>query len=249
MVMIGSRDYKIVYGELGVGSDLRELSVRHGLKIDTLTSILHQKIVRETMHKHHKIQAMAHKLKNRWQQGETIPELAKEINFPPVMTAWITLEAKGLSRSVFRAMLKNPDRIPDKRLKKEITTAIKQDLVYSPDAIADQMKRSKMVEEKIRKWLLKKGITFIDEKEAKEKNHKKTPDFLLKKTLPSEKQKIHWVECKASFGDETEVKRDYRKQLRHYVELYGSGIVVYWDGFLENIKLDNITLLSGEMFT
>jgi len=246
--MISSRDYKIVYGELSVGSDLRELGVRFGLKIDTLTSILHQKIVRETMHKHHQIQSTAHKLKNTWEQGKTINQIAKEINYPPVMTAWLIMESKGLSRGVFRAMLRNPEKIPNKRLKKEILNAIKEDVVYTPQAIEGQMKRSKMVEEKIRKWLLKNGMTFIDEKEAKEKNHKKTPDFLLKKPMDFEKQKIRWVECKASFGDETEVKRDYRKQLRHYVELYGDGIVVYWDGFLEDIKLDNITLLSDEMF-
>lgn len=164
------------------------------------------------------------------------------------MTAWLILESKGISRGQFRTMVRNPDAIPNSRLRKEISAAVKKDIVYSPDAISSQIKRSKMVEEKIRSWLLKKKISFIDEQEAKEKKHAKTPDFLLKKTLTYGKQKIHWVECKASFGDIAETRRDYKKQLKHYVEIYGMGIVVYWYGFLSNITLKDILIVSGELF-
>ena len=49
-------------------------------------------------------------------------------------------------------------------------------------------------------------------------------------------------------GDEIEVKRDYHKQLKHYAELYGKGMVVYWHGFLNNIKLEDIMVASGKPF-
>jgi hypothetical protein len=243
-----SGEYRIVYGGLEVGSDLAALSEKYGLDIDILKAILHQKLVRETMHSHHKIQANAKNLKKQWEGQESFMDIAKKINFTPVMTAWLILESKGIHRTQFRAMTRTPEKIPDNRLRKELIEALKNDLVYSPDAIANQVKRSKMVEEAARNWLNERKIPFIDEREAKEQKHAKTPDFLLKKTFIYDKQKIHWVECKASFGDAMETDRDYKKQLRHYLDLHGPGLVVYWYGFLSDITLNDVAIVSREFF-
>lgn len=214
----------------------------------TLKAILHQRIVRQTMHNHHKHKKNAPQLRKTWENGETILEISKKIDYPPVMVAWLILEQLGTNRSKFREMIRNPEKIRENRLKQEITGAVEKDIVYSPQAIADQVKRSKKVEEKLGKWLQKQKIPYIDEQEAKKKNHLKTPDYLLKKPLEYKKQRINWVECKASFGDEYEIKRDHRKQLRHYVELYGKGMVVYWDGYLDQLKLEDIIITSSKPF-
>lgn len=240
--------YETVFGGLGFDSDLGGLSVRYGVDLDALKAILHQKIVRETMHNHHKIKKQANKISRQWQDGETINSLSQKLNYPPVMTAWLILETKGIQRSHFKGILRNPNVIKDPRLRREVSEAVRQDMVYSPNAISGQMERSRMVEETVRNWLAGMKIPYIDEKEAKEKKHEKTPDFLLKKTLHHDGRKIHWVECKASFGDDAEIRRDYNKQLRHYIDLYGSGMVVYWYGHIEDIKLKDIYLTTGESF-
>ena len=240
--------FKIVYGRLGVGSVLDDFRSEFGIDLDTLKAILHQKIVRDTMHNHHKNRKQANLLLKRWNQGESILEIAKAINFSPVMTAWLILENQGVHRAQFRAMLRSPSRIQDKRLAKEITEAVKSDVVYSPEAIAGQAVRSKKVENAAREWLSKKKIDFIDEQEAKEKKHAKTPYFLLKRTFEHAGRKIQWVECKASFGDEYETQRDYKKQLKHYVDLYGPGLVVYWYGFVEGLELEGVSLVSAAFF-
>ncbi|MFH1125902.1 MAG: TPD domain-containing protein [Candidatus Altiarchaeota archaeon] len=240
-----SRVYGIVYGCLVSGCDLDGLAVSYGVELDTLKAILHQKIVRETMHNHHKIQTKTSQLKKQWEQGDSIINISKKINFPPVMTAWMILNAKGVPRSQFRAMVRKPEALLDTRLRRELSAAVKKDAVYSPEATKKQMERSRMVEETVRHWLLKRKIAFIDEKEAKEKKHAKTPEFLLKKPMQYGDEKIHWVECKASFGDEFEARRDYGKQLKYYVEMYGRGMVVYWYGFLDTLKMKDVRITSS----
>ena len=47
-------------------------------------------------------------------------------------------------------------------------------------------------------------------------------------------KKIFWVESKASFGDKVQMKGDYHRQLKHYVELFGNGMVIYWHGYLND---------------
>ena len=237
--------YKTVYSRLAVGCDLGELSRIYGLDIESLNALLHQKIVRETMHNHHKIQSSAHEFAQRWNRSETITSISEKINFPPVMTAWLILSYQGLSRGQFRAMVRDPGTLTDRRLQKELSEAVSKDIVYAPEAIAERTDKGRMVEEKLRQWLAGQGMKFITEQEARQKNHAKTPDFLLHEILSFKGHKIKWVECKASFGDEFEVKRDYRKQLRHYVDLHGSGMVVYWYGFLDNLAFDNILLASN----
>jgi len=247
--MMDSGVYESVYGELVVGADLRASGLRYGMDVDTLKAILHQKVVRETMHKHHQIKKNADKLKEQWEHGQSITQIAEKTNFPPVMTAWLILERKGTTRSQFRDMLRSPEKIGGRRLRQELSEAVEKDMAYSPEAIRWQVERSKMAEESVRSWLTKKRIAFIDEKEAKEKKHAKTPDFLLGKPMRHGRNEINWVECKASFGDATETQRDYRKQLTHYVEMYGKGMVIYWYGFLENITLDGVTVASREALT
>jgi len=240
--------YETVYRGLTVESDVRGLSMKYGIDVDTTKVMLHQKIVRETMHHHHAIKNKAIALKKQWKEGKTILEIAKNVNFTPVMTAWLILEQEGISRSYFRALLKNPNAIKDARLRKDILVAVKRDIVYSPGAIASQVERSRMVEDCVRRWLAERSVSFIDEQEGKQRKQAKTPDFLLKKPLAFGSDKLHWVECKASFGDLVEVRRDYTKQIRHYVTLYGTGMAVYWYGIVDGMALPGVTLVTREMF-
>jgi hypothetical protein len=243
-----ARLFETVYHGLTVESDVSLLSARYGIDLDTIKVILHQKIVRETMHHHHNVKNNATNLKKQWKEGKTILEIAKTANFSPVMTAWLILEQEGISRSYFRALLRNPDAVKDVRLKRELLAAIKKDLAYAPDIIANQVERSKMVEEAVRHWLVERGVLFIDEQEGKKRQQVKTPDFLLKKPLPFEGGTLHWIECKASFGDGSETRRDYAKQLRHYVALYSAGMVVYWYGLVDGIQLPGVTLANRSLF-
>ena len=79
----------------------------------------------------------------------------------------------------------------------------------------------------------------MTEKDSRAVQRKKTPDFLFKKVQNIGDMKAHWIESKASFGDDREMKRDYKRQFQPYTEHFGQGIVVYWYGFLDDIHLDD----------
>jgi hypothetical protein len=47
---------------------------------------------------------------------------------------------------------------------------------------------------------------------------------------------INWIESKATFGDNVEIKKNIKKQLLPYLDLFGRGMVVYWFGFLDDFE-------------
>jgi hypothetical protein len=60
---------------------------------------------------------------------------------------------------------------------------------------------------------------------------------------------VNWIESKASFGDFIEIKRTMKRQLIPYTELFGSGAVVYWFGFLDGVRpYDGIEILDNSFF-
>ncbi|MBP2030610.1 hypothetical protein J2755_001558 [Methanohalophilus levihalophilus] len=52
-------------------------------------------------------------------------------------------------------------------------------------------------------------------------------------------KKVLWIESKAVFGNHSEHEHYIRKQFIEYEKLYGTGLVVYWYGYLDDISLDN----------
>jgi hypothetical protein len=63
----------------------------------------------------------------------------------------------------------------------------------------------------------------------------KTPDCLFGQPLRFDGTHISWIESKANFGDAVEFRRNAKKQLVPYTELFGEGIVVYWFGHVKGL--------------
>ena len=100
----------------------------------------------------------------------------------------------------------------------------------------------------MKKWLDKQNIEYRTEKEIRGE-FSKTPDCLLSKSIRLNGMDVNWIESKASFGDFIEIKRTMKKQLIPYTELFGSGAVVYWFGFLDEVgSYDGIDILDASSF-
>jgi len=237
-----SREFEEIYLQLNTLSDVKKIAKKRRLPQDMLTVLFSQKIVRETTKRHHIIKKKAHQLLSEWRKGKTLLMLSKKMNYAPGMTTSIILQEMGYTRKKVRDILKNPSDAEDYRISSELEEVLENELVYSPQGAQEQTLRGKMVEERVGKWLDGRGVAYITEDEAKKLKHPKTPDFLLKKNIRIDGVKVHWVECKASFGDKTEFRRDHRKQLKHYLELFGPGAVVYWYGFVDDVGFDGILL-------
>lgn len=227
-------EYIKLYKELKGVKDINQFKKDYDENL--LRVILSQRIVRTTKKDYYKIQSKAKRIATEWKNGKSFLKIAEEFEFPPVMIAWLVLEPLGVRRSDFRSWIKDLNSITDQRIKKELREAAENDLIYSQESITEQSERGKAGEKNIEDWLKKKQIEFLKEEDLRSKGGK-TPDFLLKQPLDIKGHKVHWIESKASFGDDVQIKRDLTKQVDHYVKEHGPGMLVYWYGFCEDSSL------------
>jgi hypothetical protein len=240
-------DYKILYKRLNCLDDIPYLANEFKICESALFSILSQKIVRSATSRYYKIKNYSDKLLQDWLSGKSFCILAKELKFPEVLTASLVLQAYGLSKRRFWKYLTHLELVKEARVKNELYEVAETDWVYSPKALESQRKRGKEVENFVKEWLEKRLVKFRTQAEL-EKKYKKTPDFLLDTPLKISNLKINWIECKAGFGDYFELKRNAKKQLLPYRKLFGSGMVVYWEGYLEDLRFFRNILVTDKAF-
>jgi CDAN1-interacting nuclease 1 len=249
---MNSTEYNRIYRELNGREDVKRLAKEWNLDEDLLTVILSSKIVRTTKRSYYEVKNKAPTLLGHWIHGKKFIDIANEVGFSPVLTASLMLQHTGMTKKQFKNYMNNPDAIRDKRLKQELQDALKEELIYSPEGARIQWDRGKDVERIVKKWLDLRRIKYVTEYEAKKGEYTKTPDFKLESPIKVQNKWVYWIECKASFGDETEYKRDFGKQLTHYVSLFGAGVVCYWYGFLDDmpqhLRDENITLVDRKYF-
>uniref|UniRef100_UPI001659D915 CDAN1-interacting nuclease 1 n=1 Tax=Halichoerus grypus TaxID=9711 RepID=UPI001659D915 len=184
----------------------------------TLLSIFsqeYQKHIKRTHAKHHTSEAIEsyyQRYLNGVGRNGTAPvllELANEVDYAPSLMARIILERflqeheeTPPSKSVINSMLRDPSQIPDGVLANQVYQCIVNDCCYGP--LVDCIKHAIGHEHEVllRDMLLEKNLSFLDEDQLRAKGYDKTPDFILQVPVAVEGHIIHWIESKASFGDE-----------------------------------------------
>jgi len=238
-------EYKNLLRQLKTQTDIDKLAQETEYDRDFLLVIYSQKVVRLVTKRYHQIQHIAPRLYEKWKRGMSFNQIAKKIRFSPVLTGLIILKEEGISRKMYRKYLNDLSHLENKRLRKELAEVVENDIVYSPKGNEIQAIRGQKGEEVLHKWLTKQKFEFKTEKEIVN-IHKKTPDFLLKKPINVRGIDIHWIESKATFGTRTEIKKNLRNQLIPYRDIYGSGMVIYWFGFLTPLPMvEGIVIESG----
>ncbi len=238
-----------IYRRLESRHDVPYVSEKYGYGEDVLYSILSQKIVRNTKKDYYLIARQAPAMVREWKRGKTLLQLAEERKFPPILTAGFVLKEMGISKKVMKTYTSAPDDIPDKRLRSEMQSVMEEDFIYSPRGIECQKDRGVFCEDRIKEWLDGRGYTYMTENDSREMGRTKTPDFLFHEPHVLIDTEVHWVESKGSFGSPFQARHDYEKQLRHYVDLFGPGIVAYWVGFVDDIVLDeDVTIVDRTFF-
>lgn len=241
-------DYKAIYSQLRNPSDIDYLAKKLCVDREFMLVLYTQRTVRDATRRFYIVKKDIKKIAKEWRRGTSIARMARHMNFPPVLLGLMLAPEIGLTRKQYWKYIRKPEACHDKRLRKEFVQIDEEDMIYSPRGAQIQTERGAWGERKLHEWLDKRQLRYRTEEDLRS-THKKTPDCLLDKPIQINGMKVYWIESKASFGDEIELKKNVRRQLKPYTELFGTGAVVYWFGFLEGIEPpEGIMLLPGTYF-
>ncbi|CAF0969792.1 unnamed protein product [Brachionus calyciflorus] len=192
--------------------------------------------------------------------SETFPkniilEMANDTGIAPILMARLILDGfikQDALELVDQESIKNKDKISisflikethllkNGRLGYEIMECCFEDEDYGPSIDLVKNLIGLEYECKLERLLIQNGISFVKESELREKGFDKTPDFKL--DLPiclSNGSVISWIDSKATFGDELSHSEYYENQFKFYLNRFGSGLVIYWFGYLKDIEKFN----------
>jgi len=194
-------------------------------------------------------------------QANIILNMAREINVPPVLMARLIVEGLLKTNSIeliediettdkakltISNIIRDNHLLKDGRLACEIMECCSVDEDYGP--IIDTIKNLSGSEHemKLEAILKAKGIAFIKESELREKGYDKTPDFKLELPifLNESGRVISWIDSKGTFGDEISHSEYYETQFKFYLNRFGSGLVIYWLGYVKDLETKNSNMAN-----
>jgi hypothetical protein len=224
--------YRRLYETLATEHDVEKVARDEHLDPELLFVIYTHRVTRDATRRFYVVKRQVPKLVAQWRRGRPLLDIASEWKFPPVLMGQILLGELGVPRKKVWQTFLDPDTAPDARIHAEVLDLLRHDPIYSPEGMERQRERGRRGEERLYKWLEDHHIGYRTEKDLRGK-FQKTPDALLDRPIVFFGQKLTWIESKANFGDDVELKKNLRRQLGPYTELFGEGAVVYWYGFVD----------------
>ena len=224
--------YRRLFDSLVTYDDVRRIAHAEHLDEELLFVIHTHRVTRDATRRFYVVKRQIGRLASGWRKGRTILDIAHEWKFPPVLMGQMLLtELKIPRKKVWQTFL-HPDTAPDARLRSEVEAVVAADPIYSPAGMEAQRERGRKGEARLYDWLKRHGIGYRTEVDLRGK-YAKTPDALLDEPIIFYGQKLQWIESKANFGDDVELRKNLKRQLGPYTELFGEGAVVYWYGFVD----------------
>jgi hypothetical protein len=142
-----------------------------------------------------------------------------------------------IEKTTISSLVKKTDILKSGRLATEVLESCFLDNDYGPTIDLIKNLIGFEYELKLEEILNNLGISYTKENELREKGYDKTPDFKLDIPISlKDGTLISWIDSKATFGDEHSHRENYESQLKYYLNRFGAGLVIYWFGYLEDIK-------------
>jgi len=246
MIRINIEEFKNIRRKI---SDIRCLSLP-GYTRGMLFTVLSQKKVDSVKRWYPKAVERLDEIYEFWSREKKLPKWMK---LTPIMRVRLLLKSMNLTKAEINRILNDPERVHNldsnchpEEIEKLIWRAIYTDYVYSPLAARHQKARGKLGEKIICDWLSSRGIDFYTEKDLRKK-FSKTPDFFFEEPVRLNGIETRWIESKALFGDPKTHWIYSRKQFSVYREMFGKGYIVYWFGYVNEIK-DDDGILETDVF-
>ncbi len=246
---MNTAEYKNLTARLIRPSDINKVAREIEVNRELLLILYTHRVVRDATKRYYRVKNRSDQLVWQWKKGTQLLQLAYREDFPPILLALILMRHMGYSRKDYWKFVNDPDKIRDARMRKEIKEVVNNDIIYSPAGMEVQRVRGVKGEDRLNRWLDDNGLRYRNENELKEE-FRKTPDVLLDEPIIIDGQEIIWIESKANFGDRVEIRRNMKKQLIPYTEIFGNGIVVYWFGFVSDYEpTEGIQVVDDKFFT
>ena len=183
-----------------------------------------------------------------------LPMLAKKYKVGGYKLARLYLEVKFGRTTTLAHFLDNPSIIEDRVTREDLLACMASDPFCSHPC--EQLKEcvGKEFEEYLICRLHEKRMCFETEAELRCKGKPKTPDilFLIPMATPDCNEPsrglavVNWIDSKAMFADE-ETLAEHLEQLRGYANRYGRGLVIYWHGYVADIKSSHVFQAADDM--
>ncbi|KAL4656263.1 hypothetical protein GN956_G6416 [Arapaima gigas] len=214
----------------------------------SIFSLEYQKRIKRTIAKHQTPEAVEIYFQRYLSQVKMCPSspvllcLANELDIAPSLMARIILERflqqqedTVSTKQLVNSMLREPSLIPDDGLAYNVYQCTINDCCYGP--LVDCIKHSIGHEHEVllHDKLREKNLSFLDESQLRAKGYDKTPDIILEVPVAVEGRIVHWIESKASFGDDHSHRNYLNEQFWSYWNRFGPGLVIYWHGFIEDL--------------
>lgn len=222
----------------------------------TLGSIFSLEYQRRMKRNHSRIAALAERHYDKFQEAVNrgdepgvILRMAQSIDISPALLARMILEqhyerlapevAVSVSKSLISRKMKDTTLIEDRDVAYEVYLSTLHDDQYGPLADVGKHSLGQEYELKLQRIAKNLKLAFRGEEHLRLKGYDKTPDIKLDIPISVDGFIINWIESKALFGDE-EGHRGYLKdQYLSYWNRFGTGLVIYWLGFLETLDQMN----------
>lgn len=209
--------------------------------------------------KHQSIVAKKSHIKQLYDEGKTIVEIAKNYEYSPVMIFRILLQARGInSKVVISKITIDPssefaESYLSKRDKLELADAIKNDIINLPDQspIIDAADKFEVDVEAC----FENYPHFTQEHMVKEQTllygkPVATPDLHFPEGVIINGVKVYWIDAKNFYGANiNNIRSSLVKQAKRYTQLYGAGAYIFKYSYATGLKKafgENVLLLGWE---
>jgi len=183
---------------------------------------------------------------HRGDETGVIVRMSTQTEASPALTARMVLDAHYNDvkndkqedpggKSQVSVMMKDTTLIEDGRLAMEVFLSTIKDDSYGHLAEAIKHSIGEEHEQKLKDILTRLDIPFTDEHVLRSQGYDKTPDIKLEVPIAVDGCIINWIESKALFGDPEAHSGYLRDQLWSYLNRFGSGMVIYWFGYVGHL--------------
>mmetsp|Transcript_13194 Transcript_13194/g.30780 ORF Transcript_13194/g.30780 Transcript_13194/m.30780 type:complete len:408 (+) Transcript_13194:132-1355(+) len=179
---------------------------------------------------------------NQYKNGCSVLDLAQKFDQPPMNVFRTILSELKWSKGAIKIALRDPKKFKA-RERKEFLAAESADIVSMVNQ-ADIHENAEEFEDVLSVWLEEKGIRFVRQKELESEQKDEfgkaivTPDFLILDQLEINGVACHWIDCKAYYGTNQRLSiRKTKQQMSRYIDHWGSGAIVYLQGFSEAMEI------------